>query len=211
MKTGTLILARHHESEWNKMGKWTGKENPSLTEYGKEKSSDMGYIIADIPVDFAFTSVQIRSIETLSCILGVCKKKEVPTTHAKELNERDYGDYTGKNKWEIKDLVGEDEWNAIRRGWNHPVPGGETLKMVYERAVPFYQKEIAPKVIAGETVLVVAHGNSLRALTKYIESLSDQEVEETEFPFGVIVFYTLDESGKMITKETKQIESNVNA
>lgn len=208
---GTLILARHHESDWNKLGKWTGSQNPSLTEYGKEKSADMGYLIENVPVDYAFTSLQIRSIETLSCMLGVCTTKEVPTTHARELNERDYGEYTGRNKWEMKELVGEEEWNKIRRGWDHPVPGGETLKMVYERAVPFYQKEIAPKVIAGETVLVVAHGNSLRVLTKYIESLSDEQIEETEFPFGGLVFYTLDENGKMISKKTKQIESNVNA
>lgn len=208
---GTLILGRHHESEWNKLGKWTGAENPSLTEYGKEKSADMGYSIKDIPVDYAFTSMQVRSIETLSCMLGVCNTAEVPTTHAKELNERDYGNYTGKNKWEMKELVGEEEWNKIRRGWDHPVPHGETLKMVYERAVPFYLKEIAPLVHQGKTVLVVAHGNSLRAITKYIESLSDEEIEEIEFPFGTLVFYTLDDEGKKISKEMKKVESNVHA
>lgn len=208
---GTLILARHHESDWNKLGKWQGVRDRHLTEYGFEKSEEMGYLIKDYAIDHAFASMQVRSIETLSCILGVCTTKEIPTTHAHELNERDYGEYTGRNKWEMKELVGEEEWNAIRRGWDHPLPGGETLKMVYERAVPFYQNEIAPKVIAGETVLVVAHGNSLRALTKYIESLSDEQIEETEFPFGGLVFYTLDENGKMISKETKKIDSTVNA
>lgn len=211
MNNGTLILARHHESDWNKLGKWQGTRDRHLTEYGFKKSEEMGFLLKDIHVDEAFASMQVRSIETLSCILNVCQPTGVPTTHVKELNEREYGAYTGKNKWEVKDLVGEDEWNAIRRGWDHPVPGGETLKMVYERAVPYFQKNIVPKVLEGKTVLVVAHGNSLRSITKYIESITDEGIADVEFPFGSIAIYKIDEQGKMISKETKQIESNVNA
>ena len=208
---GTLILARHHESDWNKMGKWQGARDRHLTEYGFQKSEEMGFLVKDIPIDEAFASMQVRSIETLSCILNTCETKEVPTTHAHELNERDYGRYTGKNKWEMKDLVGEEEWNAIRRGWDHPVPEGETLKTVYERAVPYFQKNIIPKVLEGKTVLVVAHGNSLRAITKYIESISDEDIEHVEFPFGTLVFYTFDEHRNMISKEMKKVKSEVNA
>jgi 2,3-bisphosphoglycerate-dependent phosphoglycerate mutase len=142
MKNGKLILIRHHESEWNKLGKWTGVTNVDVTEYGMQKSEDMGELSTDIHIDAAFESVLVRTMETMSCILHVCKIENIPTTHAAELNERDYGDYTGKNKWEMKDLLGEEEFNKLRREWNYPVPNGETLKMVYERVVPYFQTSI---------------------------------------------------------------------
>ncbi len=204
---GKLIIARHHESEWNKLGKWTGSRDVHLTDYGFEKSEDMGLLIKDLKIDYAFASMQVRSIETLACILNVCKRYEVPTEHNAALNERDYGDYTGKNKFEMEKLLGEEEFKKLRRSWDYPITNGESLKMVYDRVVPFFMEKILPDVMKDKNVLVVAHGNSLRALLKYIENISDAEIADVEVPFGAIIIYTLDASGHMLTKETLQTEA----
>lgn len=204
---GKLILARHHESEWNKLGKWTGKRDRHLTDYGFEKSNDMGLLIQDVKVDQAFASMQVRSIETLSCMLNVCNRFEVPTEHSAALNERDYGDYTGKNKLEMEKLLGETEYKKLRRGWNYPIPHGESLKMVYERTIPYFLEKVLPCVKAGKNVLVVAHGNSLRSIIKYIEQVSDEGIADVEMPFGAIVVYDLDAEGHMIHKEIRKTES----
>ncbi len=202
--TGKLIIARHHESEWNKLGKWTGTRDVHLTDYGFEKSEDMGLLIKDLTIDYAFASMQVRSIETLSCILNVCKRFEVPITHSANLNERDYGDYTGKNKWDMEKLLGEEEFKKLRRSWSYEIPNGESLKMVYDRVVPFFLDKILPEVKDGKNVLVVAHGNSLRALTKYIENISDTDIADVEVPFGSITIYDLDSSGHILSKEVRQ-------
>lgn len=208
---GKLILSRHHESDWNKKGLWTGRRDRHLTEYGFKKAGDMGLLIKDLKIDQAFASMQVRSIETLSCMLNVCERFEVPTEHSSALNERDYGDYTGKNKWDMQDLIGEENWNKVRRDWDYPIPNGETLKMVYDRAVPYFLNNILPKVKEGNNVLVVAHGNSLRALVKYIENISDEDIANVEVPFGGIIIYDIDEEGHIISKEVRQTESNVPA
>ncbi len=227
---GKLIIARHHESEWNKLGKWTGNHDSHLTDYGFEKSGDMGMLIKDVRIDCAFASMEVRAIETLSCILNVCGEsgtvsqeeagkatatsvagRPVPTEHSAALNERDYGDYTGKNKWDMQKLLGDEVFEKLRRGWDYPVPHGETLKMVYERAVPFFLDNILPLLREGKNVLVVAHGNSLRAITKYIENISDEGIEHVEIPFGALTIYDLDTAGHMLHKEVRQTESKVNA
>lgn len=208
---GKLILARHHESEWNKLGKWTGLRDRHLDQYGFEKSADMGLLIEDLTIDYAFASMLVRSIETLSCMLNVCKRYNVPTEHSSALNERDYGDYTGKNKWEMEKLLGHDEFDKLRRGWDHPIPNGESLKMVFDRVVPYFLEKILPRVKENKNILVVAHGNSLRALIKYIEKISDEEMVKVEMPFGAIVIYELNEEGHMLSKEVRQTDSNVPA
>lgn len=209
--SGKLILARHHESEWNKLGKWTGLRDRHLDSYGFKKSEDMGLLINDIQIDRAFASMLVRSIETLSCILNVCNRFNVPTVHSAALNERDYGDYTGKNKWDMEKLLGEEEYKKLRRGWDYPIPKGESLKMVYERTVPFLTKTILPLVAEGKNVLVVAHGNSLRTVIKYLEGISDEAIADVEMPFGAILIYDIDSQGKVINKEVRQTESNVHA
>ncbi|HEU0080656.1 MAG TPA: 2,3-bisphosphoglycerate-dependent phosphoglycerate mutase [Candidatus Paceibacterota bacterium] len=208
---GKLILARHHESEWNKLGLWTGVRDRHLTEYGFKKSEEMGLLIRDFRIDQAFASMQVRSIETLSSMLNAMGQYSVPTEHAAALNERDYGDYTGKNKWEMEKLIGEEQWNKVRRDWDCPIPNGETLKMVSARALPFYKEKIVPALSAGKTVLVVAHGNSCRALIKYIENVSDQEIQGVEMPFGGIFIYDVDADGHATHKETRRVESQVNS
>lgn len=206
-----FIVARHHESEWNKIGQWTGIRDRHLTDYGFRKSTEMGQLIKDIHIDAAFASMQVRSIETLSCMLEALNLTHVPTVHASAINERDYGDYTGKNKWEMQKLVGEEQWNRIRRDWDCPIPNGETLKMVYERVVPFYLKNIVPLLNDNKNVLMVSHGNAIRSMIKYIENIPDQEAAGIEMLFGGILIYEVDHEGHMISKETRQIPSSVNA
>lgn len=208
---GKLIIARHHESEWNKLGLWTGMRDRHLTDYGFKKSEEMGCLIKEIHIDNAFASMQVRSIETLSSMLEVMEQYRVPTKHSSNLNERDYGEYTGMNKWDMIKSLGEEKWEKIRREWDYPVPKGETLKMVYERAVPYYLSHVLPLLKEGKNVLVVSHGNAIRALMKYIESIKDEDVHSLEMLFGGILIYEVDKDGHMINKEIRQTKSNVNA
>ncbi len=209
-QSGKLILIRHQESEWNKLGRWTGKRDIPLTQTGFERSKKVGLFIKDIDIkiDNAFASMEVRSIETLSCILNACELYDVPTKHAKELNERDYGDYTGNNKWEMEKLLGEKDFIKIRRSWDYIPPNGESLKMVYERVLPYFENEILPLINKGKNVLVVGHGNSLRSLLKYIESIPDEEIANVEFEFDHILIFDLDEKGKSVKKEIKEISLN---
>jgi len=206
-----LVIVRHHESEWNKLGLWTGLRDRHLTEYGFKKSEELGDLLTDIHIDCAYCSMQVRSIETLSCILEKKCQFQVPTEHCIALNERDYGDYTGKSKWEMEKEIGEEQWQRIRRDWDCPVPHGETLKMVYERVVPFYKEHIVPKLNQQKTVLIVSHGNALRALMKYIESIDDDQISHLEMLFSTTVIYETDEEGKMVKKEIRKIEGVVHA
>ncbi len=208
---GKFIIIRHHESDWNHKGLWTGIRDRHLTEYGFCKSEEIGALIKDIAIDYAFASMQVRTIETLSCILETTEQFHVQTEHCAALNERDYGDYTGKDKWEMEKVLGEDGWNAVRREWNCPIPHGETLKMVYERTVPFFQNTILPHIQKGENVLMVSHGNAIRTIMKYIEDISDNDIKNLEMLFGEVIIYDLNPEGKMISKEVRRIESKVNA
>jgi 2,3-bisphosphoglycerate-dependent phosphoglycerate mutase len=204
-----LIIARHHESEWNRLGLWTGKRDRHLTDLGFEKSGEMGKLIANIHIDYAFASMQVRSIETLSCMLDAMEIFDIPIEHLSALNERDYGDYTGKNKWDMEKVLGEEGWNNIRRGWDVEVPHGETLKMVYARVVSCFEQKILPRLAEGSNVLIVAHGNSLRALVKFVENISDADIEKIEMPFGTTVIYDIDSTGHMISKEVRTINPDV--
>ena len=202
---GKLVIARHHESEWNKLSKWTGVVDVHLSPEGFEGSKKMGELIKDFRFDYIFDSTQIRAQETLTNMLSVMNISEkIPIEHIKEFNERDYGDYTGKNKWEMKEILGEEEFNKIRRSWDYEVPGGESLKMVYVRAVPFFLKRVLPMLREGKNVLIVAHGNSMRALIKYIENISNEEISKVEMVFGSVIIYDLDDDGHMINKEIRQ-------
>jgi 2,3-bisphosphoglycerate-dependent phosphoglycerate mutase len=208
---GKFIVVRHHESDWNHKGVWTGVRDRHLTEYGFTKSEEMGLLIKEFKIDHAFASMQVRSIETLSSMLETMEQYHVPTEHSSSLNERDYGDYTGKDKWEMEKVLGEDGWNAVRREWNCPVPNGETLQMVYARAVPFFIETVLPHLKKGENVLMASHGNAIRALMKYIENIPDDEVKHIEMLFGQVVVYELDGKGHIISKDIRKTESLVHA
>lgn len=208
---GRLVVVRHHESEWNKQGLWTGSRDIHLTPYGFEKSIELGLKVKDISFEYAFASMQVRSIETLSSMLDADCQYNVPTEHIAALNERDYGDYTGKNKWDMEKLLGQTEFDRLRREWDYPVPHGETLKMVYARVVPFFLEKVVPLLRQGKDVLIVSHGNAIRALMKYIESIPDDKIADVEMLFGGILIYDLDQDGHMLNKETRSVESSVHA
>ena len=206
-KNGKLYLIRHTESEWNNLGIWTGLTDIHLSKKGIKSAQKVGELVKNFKFDYIFDTPLSRSQETLAVILeGSVNNKDVPVEHAKEFNERDYGDYTGKNKWEIKKIIGEEEFLKLRRGWDSNVPNGENLKMVYERAVPFFLQRVMPLIKEGKNVLIVAHGNSIRALTKYIENISDEGVADVEINWGSVIIYDLDENGYSLNKEILKIE-----
>lgn len=199
--SGMLVLVRHGESQWNLLGKWTGWTDVSLTEKGANDAQKMGELLKDVHFDDVYTSKLKRSIETMENVLKTQGQAGMPYTSVQELNERDYGDYTGMNKWDVKAKVGEEKFNAIRRNFDEPIPNGETLHMVYDRVVPWYKEVALPKLLNGENVLFVAHGNSIRALVKYIESISDADIAHFEMVFGTILEYHVDDDGKMVDKK----------
>jgi len=198
-----LVLVRHGESTWNAKGIWTGWQDPPLSQKGMEEAKQAGELLRDIRFDLAYTSDLLRAQQTLSEIkktLGA----EISTIETLTLRERNYGDYTGKNKWEIEKELGEDGFKKLRRGWNVPIPNGETLMDVYNRVVPYYKSAILPHLKRGENILVSAHGNSLRALVKYLDGLTDSEVENLEIATGEIIIYQIDENGKVTSKEIRK-------
>lgn len=204
---GILVISRHGESEWNLLGKWTGWTDVNLTEKGHNDTVRLGALLKGLSFNEAYTSSLKRTQQTLAALLEGCGVENLPTTHATELNERDYGDLTGKNKWEVKAKIGEEAFNGIRRGWDYPVPGGETLKDVYVRVVPYFEQEILPKLQNGENILLVAHGNSIRALIKHLDQVPEAEMANVEMPFGRLLVYTF-ESGQSlpIKKEVLSVE-----
>jgi 2,3-bisphosphoglycerate-dependent phosphoglycerate mutase len=127
----------------------------------------------------------------------------------KALNERDYGDLTAKNKWAIRDEYGEEQFLKWRRSWDFPPPNGEALKDVYARVVPYYEQHILPRLEQGQNVLVVAHGNSLRALVKYLESIGDDDIADVELGTAEVFLYEVDPSGKIVSKEIRAANPNV--
>lgn len=192
-----LILVRHGESLWNGIGLWTGLTDISLNEKGKEQSRQSAESIKklNVKIDIIYISILKRAKETLDEIKKVLFLENIPTFQSQALNERDYGIYTGKNKWEIQKVVGNEQFQKIRRGWDVPIKNGESLKDVYNRVVPYYESEILPKLKEGKNVLIVAHGNSLRALVKHLENMSDADVENLEISVGATLIFDIDKKG----------------
>lgn len=200
---GTLLIARHHESQWNKRNVWTGSRDVHITEYGKEMSYEMGLQIRDFHIDQAICSQQHRSKETLDEMLRAMGKRDVPVMRSAAVNERDYGIYTGKNKHDMEVEFGHSEFEHLHRDFDYPIPDGETLRMVYDRAVPFYLQTIVPMLHTGENVLLVSHGNTLRSLMKYIESISDTDISTVEMPFSTVYIYRVDEEGRLVSRDER--------
>lgn len=206
--SGKLILVRHAESEWNASGKWTGTTDVHLSEVGFHEAGMFGveFRKLDLKLDRAFCSEQIRALETLEGILNSSQQFDVPIDRTGAINERDYGGYTGANKWEMKQKLGEEQFNRVRRGWNVPIPNGETLQMVYNRAVPFYVSTIVPMLNDGKNIMIMAHGNSIRALMKYIESIDDVAIEDVEMLIGDLVVYDTDHEGRSLSRSDHYID-----
>src|SRR5688572_11647203 len=206
-KTGMLVISRHTESEWNVLGKWTGLTDVNLTEKGRAEAKKVGELLRGITFDVVYTSEQKRTHQTLEGILeGSEHTPGVPHIKNAQVNERDYGSLTGKNKWEVKEEIGDEAFHGIRRGWDYPVPEGETLKDVHGRVVPFFDAEILPRLRKGENVLLVAHGNSIRALIKHLEDIHESQMADVEMGFGELLFYHFDVAGNVGKKDKKQAE-----
>ncbi|MDO8583246.1 MAG: 2,3-bisphosphoglycerate-dependent phosphoglycerate mutase [bacterium] len=198
-----LILIRHGESEWNKLGLWTGVTDIGLSPKGIEEAHLAGEKLKDLSIDSSYISSLKRARQTLNEIEKVLGR-EFPTLENKALDERDYGIYTGQNKWDLQKSMEEEKFQKIRRGWNFAVPNGETLEDVYNRVIPYYQSQILPDLRAGKNVLIVAHGNSLRALVKYLENITDENIEKLEIATGEILIYTFDTYGNITSKESRR-------
>ncbi len=215
-----LVFVRHGLSKWNVLNLFTGWEDVDLSEKGIEEAKEAGKKIkeANIQFDVAFTSVLKRAIKTCHYVLEGSDQIWVPEHKSWRLNERHYGALQGLNKQETADKYGADQVQLWRRSYDtlppllettdpksavndrryshldkRVIPGGENLKVTLERAIPYWDDHIAPALIDGQTVLVAAHGNSLRALAKHIEKISDDDIMALEIPTGQPLVYELND------------------
>ncbi|EFM25194.1 MULTISPECIES: 2,3-diphosphoglycerate-dependent phosphoglycerate mutase [Peptoniphilus] len=223
-----LVLLRHGQSEWNKLNLFTGWKDVDLSEKGVEEAKSAGRKLkeAGIEFDIAYTSYLKRAIKTLNIALEEMDSLYIETVKTWRLNERHYGALQGLNKKETAEKYGDEQVHIWRRSFDiapplmdkddensahrdkkyrdfpqDVIPDGESLKLTLERTLPFFMDEIGPSLIAGKNVLVAAHGNSLRSITKYIENISDEEITSVEIATGEPIVYTLDENLKIIKKE----------
>jgi 2,3-bisphosphoglycerate-dependent phosphoglycerate mutase len=202
--SGKLILIRHGESEWNALGKWTGWTDVSITDEGTRLSRELGEKLGDVHIDVAYNSELKRTKETLDAVLeGVGQTPERRVSGA--VNERDYGVYTGMLKEEVRAEIGEEAYLALRRGWDRPIEDGESLKDVYTRVLPFYLEEVVPQLLQGKNVLIVGHGNSLRAMVKYIDGISDDDISSFEFGHNCAMVYEVDGDGRRVSGKTVEL------
>ncbi|WP_370178921.1 2,3-diphosphoglycerate-dependent phosphoglycerate mutase [Alteriqipengyuania sp.] len=209
----TLILVRHGQSEWNLANRFTGWWDVDLTDKGVEEARAAGRLLKDKGVlpDVAFTSLQSRAIRTLNLALEECGRLWVPVTKDWHLNERHYGGLTGLNKQEMRDKHGDEQVHIWRRSFDTPppamepgsefdpgadaryagidVPYTESLKLTIERVLPYWEEHILPQLTGDRTVIVSAHGNSLRALVKHLSGISDDEITGLEIPTGRPIVY----------------------
>ncbi len=211
----TLVLLRHGQSAWNLENRFTGWWDVDLTEQGVEEARAAGRLLKDkgYDLDRCFTSLQTRAIRTLNLVLEEMGRLWLPVTKAWELNERHYGGLTGLNKAETIARVGEEQVKVWRRSFDVPpplleagsdydvaldrryagipVPGTESLKDTIARVLPYFENHIAPALTAGDRVIVAAHGNSLRAMEKYLSNIADEEIVSLEIPTGEPIVYEL--------------------
>lgn len=200
-----LILARHGKSAYNKLGLWTGHTDVDLDEDGHIEAECAGRALCGVTIHHAHVSNLKRTHQTLDGIkrgLGLGADDLVPVKHH-ALNERHYGIHTGKNKWEVKESVGEEEFRKIRRHWDHPIPEGETLKDVHDRVAPYYEESVKPDLLAGRNVIIVAHGNTLRALVKYLEDIAEEQIADLEIGTGEVYCYDINAEGNITGKEVR--------
>ena len=216
----TLILVRHGQSQWNLENRFTGWWDVDLTDEGIEEAKAAGALLGAKGVlpTCAFTSLQTRAIKTLHIALEACGRLWIPETKDWRLNERHYGGLTGLNKAETAARHGEEQVHIWRRSFDMPppdmdegseydpgadpryagikVPRTESLKLTIERVLPYWQSDILPVLTSGETVIVSAHGNSLRALVKHLSGISDEDIAGLEIPTGQPIVYQFDEAMK---------------
>jgi 2,3-bisphosphoglycerate-dependent phosphoglycerate mutase len=201
--SGTLVLVRHGQSEWNLKNLFTGWRDPDLTELGIEEAKTGGKALAEtgIKFDIAFTSDLSRAQKTLTLILDEIGQQGLETIRDQALNERDYGDLSGLNKDDARAKWGEEQVHIWRRSYDIPPPGGESLRDTGARVWPYYLTEILPRVLRGEKVLVAAHGNSLRSLVMVLDKLTKEEILKLNLATGVPMVYTLNADSTVKSKD----------
>ncbi len=201
--SGTLVLVRHGQSDWNLKNLFTGWKDPDLTALGIEEAKTGGKALADygIKYDIAFTSALTRAQHTLKIILDEIGQPGLETIRDQALNERDYGDLSGLNKDDARAKWGEEQVHIWRRSYDVPPPGGESLRDTGARVWPYYLTEILPRVLAGQNVLVAAHGNSLRSLVMVLDRLSKAQILELNLATGVPMVYKLKADSTVASKE----------
>lgn len=205
----TLVLVRHGQSEWNLKNLFTGWKDPDLTKQGHEEAKQAGAILADrgMKFDIAFTSVLQRAEKTCQHILDALDQANLNTIRDQALNERNYGDLAGLNKDDARAKWGEEQVHIWRRSYDTPPPGneGESLKDTGARVWPYYMNEILPRVMGGETVLVAAHGNSLRSLVMVLDRMSEETITSLNLATGVPMIYKLNADTTVASKEVLEL------
>lgn len=198
-----LVLARHGQSEWNLKNLFTGWKDPGLTDLGVEEARAAGRRLKEMGVQFdvAFTSDLGRAQRTCKLILEEIGQPDLKTIADQALNERDYGDLSGLNKDDARARWGEEQVHVWRRSYDVPPPGGESLKDTVARVLPYYIREILPRVMRGERVLVAAHGNSLRALVMVLDGLTSETIPGLELATGIPLVYDLNEDTTVASKK----------
>jgi 2,3-bisphosphoglycerate-dependent phosphoglycerate mutase len=218
---GTLVLLRHGESEWNAKNLFTGWVDVALSAKGRDEAERGGRLLAEqrLLPDVVHTSVLRRAITTAELALDACDRHWIPVRRSWRLNERHYGDLQGKDKAQVRELYGDEQFMLWRRSYDTPpppladdnewsqagdarysalapeiVPRTECLKDVVARLLPYWYDAIVPDLRSGATVIVVAHGNSLRALVKHLDDVDDDTIAGLNIPTGIPLRYDLDES-----------------
>jgi 2,3-bisphosphoglycerate-dependent phosphoglycerate mutase len=201
--SGTLVLVRHGQSEWNLKNLFTGWRDVDLSEQGLAEAKAAGQKLKarGMKFDIAFTSALMRAQKTCQYILDATGQSDLKTIRDKALNERDYGDLNGLNKDDARAKWGEEQVHVWRRSYDTPPPGGESLKDTGARVWPYYMHEMQPYVLRGETVLVAAHGNSLRARIMALEGISGPAIGKLELGTGVPIVYRLNADSTVASKE----------
>ena len=210
MKSRNLVLVRHGQSEWNAKNLFTGWKDPGLTDQGVAEAKNAGRLILEqnIRFDLMYTSMLSRAQKTGDIILGALNHKEVPIVKNEALNERHYGSLAGLNKDDARKQWGEEQVHIWRRSFDIPPPDGESLKDTADRVLPYFEAEIMPKIISGSSILIAAHGNSLRALIMKLDSISSEDIVKLEIPTGAPIQYEFTSDGivdKKINLYEKQL------
>src|SRR6187551_1344564 len=197
-----LVLVRHGQSDWNLKNLFTGWRDVDLTEQGVKEAREAGRKLKaqGLTFDIAFTSALKRAQRTLDLMLEELGQTKIPVIRNLALNERDYGDLSGLNKDDARKKWGEEQVHIWRRSYAVPPPGGESLKDTLARTLPYFVQEILPCVLRGERTLVVAHGNSLRALIMVLEKLTPESILKRELATGVPIIYRLNADATVASK-----------
>jgi 2,3-bisphosphoglycerate-dependent phosphoglycerate mutase len=195
-----LVLIRHGQSQWNLENRFTGWIDIPLSPKGEEEARQAGEKIKGFNFDKVYTSVLQRAIKTYEIAAEVAGFNHLPVEKDKALNERMYGDLQGLNKDDMRKKFGAEQVHIWRRSYDIAPPNGESLKNTAERVLPYWHSHIEPDLKAGKNILVVAHGNSLRALIMHLDNLTGEEVVKLEIPTGEPILYEFDENMKVVDK-----------